>query len=183
MTAERESGKKADNLMREIRLEKVTLNMGIGEAGPKLEKGKKILETITGKKIVITKTRKRSTFGVPKGKDIGVKVTLRGKEAREFLERAFKSLDNRIRPSCFDTSGSFSFGIHEYINIPGVKYDPEVGITGMDVAVTLERPGFRIKRRMLRPKKIGKGHRISREEAMEWAKREFGIEIMEGEER
>lgn len=170
------------NPMREIRLEKVTLNMGIGEAGPPLEKGRKILGSITGKKVVITKARKRSTFGVPKGKNIGVKVTLRGKGAREFLERAFKALENRVRPSCFDTSGNFSFGIQEYINIPGARYDPEVGITGMDVCVTLERPGFRIKKRMIRPKRIGKSHRISREEAMEWARKEFGIEIGEGEE-
>lgn len=170
-----------ENPMREIRLEKVTLNMGMGEAGPELEKGKKILGTITGKKVVITKARRRSTFGVPKGKNIGVKVTIRGRGALEFLKNAFKALDDRIKPSNFDNSGNFSFGIHEYINIPGVKYDPEVGIIGMDVAVTLERPGFRIKKRMLRPKKVGKKHRISREEAMAWASR-LGVEVKEGEE-
>lgn len=181
MTSEKKAGK-GENIMRKIRLEKVTLNMGAGEAGPALEKGKKIMGTITGRKVVITKAKKRSTFGVPKGKNIGVKVTLRGKEAMEFLERAFKSLDDRLKPSCFDSSGNFSFGIQEYINIPGVKYDPEVGILGMDVAVTLERPGFRTKKRMIKPKKVGKSHRISTEESMDWAKREFSLEITEGEE-
>ncbi len=182
MAAEKPEKKseKGENPMRQIRLEKVTLNMGMGEAGPNLEKGKKILGAISGKKVVITKARRRSTFGVPKGKNIGVKVTIRGKEALEFLERAFKALDNRIKPSSFDTSGNFSFGIHEYINIPGVKYDPEVGIIGMDVSVTLERPGFRIKKRMLRPKRVGKKHRISRDEAMEWV-RKLGVEVKEGE--
>lgn len=172
---------KANNPMREIRLEKVTLNMGVGESGPPLEKAKKILGAITGKKVVITKAKRRSTFGVPKGKSIGVKVTLRGKDARGFLERAFKALDNRIKPSSFDSTGNLSFGIEEYISIPGAKYDPEVGILGMDVCVTLERPGFRIGKRMIMPKRIGKRHRISREDAMEWARKEFSIEVKEKE--
>jgi large subunit ribosomal protein L5 len=179
MTGEKQEGKWS--VMKEIRLEKVTLNMGMGEAGPKLEKGRKIMNTITGRKVVITKAKRRSSFGVPKGKDIGVKVTLRGKAAMEFLEKAFKARDNWIKPRCFDSSGNFSFGIHEYINIPGVRYDPEVGIIGMDVAVTLERPGFRIKKRMIRPKKVGKAHRITREEAMEWARKQ-GVEVREAEE-
>lgn len=173
-----EAGK---NPMRAIRLEKVTLNMGVGESGPPLEKAKKMLGAISGKKVLVTKAHKRSTFGITKGKPIGVMTTLRGKDAKEFLERAFKSLDNILKPGCFDKTGNLSFGIHEYINIPGVKYDPEVGILGLDVAVTLERPGYRVKKRMIKPKKVGKAHRITTEEAQEWVKKEFSVEVKEKE--
>ena len=172
------------NPMKRIMLAKLTLNIGAGESGPGLEASKKILETISEKKAVITRTHKRTTFGMAKKRPIGVKVTIRGDSAVALLKRLLQSLDNRLEESKFDTSGSFSFGIQEYINIPGIKYDPDVGILGMDVCVTLERPGYRIKRRMIRPGKVGKRHRITREEAMDWMVNEFGIRIMKpGEER
>lgn len=164
--------------MRDIRLAKVTVNMGAGESGPKLEKCKKIMELITKKKVVITSTHKRSTFGVPKNRPIGVKTTLRGMEAIEFLKKVLQAADNKLKESQFDDNGNFSFGIHEYIHIPGIRYDPDVGILGMDVAVTLERPGFRVRKRMIRPGKIGKSHLIKKEEAIQWAKNNLGIEIM-----
>ena len=165
------------NPMREIRLAKVTVNMGAGQEAAKLEKCKKIMHTLTRKKIVVTSTHKRSTFGVPKGKPIGAKTTLRGQEAIEFLKKVLQALENRLGESQFDSSGNFSFGIHEYINIPGIKYDPDVGILGMDVAVTLERPGFRVRKRRLRPGKIGKAHLITRKEAMEWTRKNLGVEV------
>ncbi len=175
------SGK--ENPMREVLLEKVTLNIGAGESGPKLEKSKSILEKISGKKAVTTNTRKRSTFGVAKGKAIGAKITIRGKEAEEILGRLLQARDNKLKPSFFDSSGSFSFGIAEYINIPGIKYDPDIGILGMDVCVTLTRRGYRVKKRKLRPSKVGKSHRISPEEAMEFMKEKFGVELVEKEDR
>jgi len=165
------------NPMREVRLEKVTVNMGAGADAAKLEKCKKIIHTLTRKKVVITSTRKRSTFGVAKSKPIGAKTTLRGEEAVEFLKKVLQGVENRLKESYFDANGNFSFGIHEYINIPGIKYDPDVGILGMDVAVTLERPGYRVKKRKIRPGRIGKSHLISREEAMEWARKNLNVEI------
>jgi large subunit ribosomal protein L5 len=165
------------NPMREIRLAKVTVNMGAGAEAAKLEKCKKIMHTLTRKKIVVTSTRKRSTFGVAKNKPIGAKTTLRGQEALEFLKKVLQALENRLKESQFDVNGNFSFGIHEYINIPGVKYDPDVGILGMDVAVTLERPGFRVRKRRLRPGKMGKSHLIAKEEAIEWARKNLGVEV------
>jgi len=170
------------NPMREVRLEKVTINLGAGESGPKLEKAKTILEKITGRKVVITRTRKRTTFGMPKKRPIGVKVTIRGQEALQIVKKLLQAVDNKLRPAQFDRQGNFSFGIAEYINIPGIKYDPDVGILGMDVCVTLERPGFRIKRRAIRKKKIGKKHRITPKEAMEFARQALGAIITEGEE-
>jgi large subunit ribosomal protein L5 len=166
------------NPMKQIMLEKVTVNMGAGESGPKLEKSKKIMESITKKKIVVTSTKKRSTFGVPKGKPIGVKTTMRGQEALDFLKKMLQAVDNKLKASQFDSSGNFSFGIHEYINIPGIKYDPDVGILGMDICVTLYRPGYRVRKRKLRPGKVGEAQLIKKEEAMEWARKNLGIEVI-----
>ena len=165
------------NLMREIRLEKVTLNLGAGEAGPKLEKSQKILEKISGKKVVVTTTHKRTTFGGAKKRPIGTMITLRSVGAKDMLEKLFQAVEGKITKSCFDMNGNFSFGIKEYIHIPGVKYDPDVGILGMDVAVTLMRPGYRVKDRRIRPAKIGNRHRIKPEESREWVKKEFGVKI------
>jgi len=171
------------HVMRNIRLEKVTINIGAGDSGPQLEKSKKILGAISGRKVLITKTKKRTTFGATKKKPIGVKVTIRRPEAKDIVKKMLQAVDNKLKKSCFDVNGNFSFGIHEYINIPGIKYDPDVGILGMDVCVTLERSGFRIKRRRMRPQKIGKNHTITPSEAMDFVKKEFGTEIVEkGEE-
>ena len=165
------------NPMREIRLEKVTLNMGAGEAGPQLEKSQKILEKVSGKKIVVTRAHKRSTFGVAKKRPIGAMTTLRNEPARQLLENLLKGVENILSKNCFDKNGNFSFGIKEYIHIPGTKYDPDVGILGLDVAVTLKRPGYRVKLRRIRPAKLGHKHRITPEESMEWVKKEFAVKF------
>lgn len=170
------------NKMREIGIEKLTLNIGAGEPGPKLDKSKMMLEVVTGKHVVITRTKKRTTFGGAKGRPIGAKVTIRGDEAKDMLKKLLHAVENRLKPSQFDSSGNFSFGIKEYIHIPGVKYDPDIGIIGMDVSVTLERPGFRVKKRMIRSGKIGKNHKITPADATDWVKKEFSIEVKEGEE-
>jgi large subunit ribosomal protein L5 len=163
--------------IRAIRIEKVTINIGCGNAGDKLEKAKSILEKLTNMKIVITKTKNRSTFGGAKGKPIGCKVTLRKQAADEFLKKAFEAAERKLPKSVFDRQGNFSFGVKEHIDIPGVRYDPEIGIFGMDVCVTLERPGFRVKRkRMGSP--ISKSHMIKPEEAMEWAVNNYKVEII-----
>ena len=167
------------NAMKTIRLEKVTVNMGVGEAGPELDKARKIIHTITKKKVVVTKAHKRSTFGVAKGRPIGCKTTLRGNEALEFLRNVINAIESTLKTCQFDSNGNFSFGVKEYIHIPGVRYDPDVGITGMDIAVTLERPGFRVKKRSIRPGPIGSKHRITAAEAMEWARKELGVRITE----
>lgn len=166
------------NPMREIRLSKVTVNIGAGESGPKLEKSVKLVEKIAKKKPLVTKTQKRTTFGVAKNRPIGAKATLRGADARKLLEMVFKAADNKINSSQFDRDGNFSIGVKEYIDLPGVKYEPDIGILGMDVCVTLERPGFRVKRRMIRPAKIGKKHKITPEEAKEWVRKEFNVEVI-----
>lgn len=163
--------------MKDIRVEKVTLNMSTGAPGPELEKAKGLLEMISGKKVVKTKSKKRNTFGVARGREIGVMTTLRGTDATELLGRLLKSLETGLKKSCFDSKGNFSFGIEEYINIPGINYDPDIGIMGFDVAVSLERPGYRVTRRKTDRQKLGDGQRIKPDEAAGWVQKEFGVKV------
>lgn len=162
--------------MRNIKIEKIVLNIGCGTKVP-VENAKTILEQISGVKAIITKTKKRSTFGVAKEKPIGCKVTIR-KNVDEFLQMLLEAKGNKLKASNFDDSGNFSFGIEEYIDIPNMEYEPKIGILGFDASVVLERPGFRVKRKKL-SKKIGKRHKIKKEEAMNFVKEKFNAVIEE----
>jgi len=166
-----------ENIMREIKIEKITLNMGCGTDKNKLDRAKKLLEILSGQKVFTTLSRKRSTFGVAKGKPIGVKVTLRKERALKFLRGALSAVDNELKESQID-NGNFSIGIKEYIDLPDVQYDPEVGIMGLDVCVTLERPGFRVMRKKIKQSKISKKHKITKVETIEWLKNKFGVKIV-----
>lgn len=166
------------NPMRRIRIEKLTLNMGCGKDEEKLKKAMKLMERISGAKVVKTITTKRiPSWGVRPGLPLGCKVTLRGEKAKRLLVGLLAARGNKLKESCFDDYGNVSFGLEEYINIPGMKYDPSIGMLGLDVCVTLERPGYRIKRRRVRPGKISKGHRIKREEAIAFMQSEFGVSL------
>lgn len=166
--------------MKEIKVEKITLNIGTGKPGPELEKAMKLLNAITGKKPVETKTKKRiPTWGVRPGLAIGCKVTIRGKEAEELLNRLFKAVDHKVNPRKIDTNGNLAFGIKEYLDIPGVEYDISVGILGLDAAVTLARPGYRVKHRSIKPRAIGNSHRITKEEAQAFFEEKFKVNFGE----
>jgi len=165
--------------MREIIVEKVTVNIGVGEPGERLENAKTLLERLAdGRKPVETHARRRDpVFKLRKGLAIGTKVTLRGEEAKSFLEKALIAKKKVLKESNFDKQGNFAFGVAEYIDFPGVKYDPSIEMLGFDVCVSLCRPGRRISIRKLRPSSVGKKHRITREDAMEFAKEVFGVKI------
>ena len=164
------------NPMKEIRIEKVVINIGIGEPGEPLEKASKLIASLTGTKVVKTKTRKRTTFGVGKGRPIGCKTTLRGKHAAEFLSKLLDAVDFKLSPHVFDAQGNFSFGVKEHISIPGVRYDPNIGIYGMDVCVRLERRGYRVARKRMGDK-VGASHKITPEEAKEWAIKNLNVKV------
>ncbi|MBL7147391.1 MAG: 50S ribosomal protein L5 [Nanoarchaeota archaeon] len=165
-----------NNIMRKIHIEKITLNIGVGESGDKLDKAVKILNKIAGQKPVKTKTFKRIPgWNIRPKLEIAAKVTIR-KNTEKILKKLFNAVENKLQENKFDNNGNFSFGIGEYINIPGIEYDIDVGIIGLDIAVTLERPCFRIKRR-LNKSKIKKSHKITKEEAIEFIKNKFDITI------
>lgn len=166
------------NRMREIRIEKITLNISTGGEGDKLAKAEKVLGSLTGRKPVRTLAKRAREFGVRTGIPIGCKVTLRGEAAEEFLKRAFEAVERVIKEAAFDNEGNFSFGIKEHIDIPGVKYDPEVGIFGMDVCVTPCRLGYRIKHRCRKRHRIPAAHRVTREEVISFVSQRFGVEVV-----
>ena len=164
------------NPMRQLRIEKLTLNIGAGKDQQKLEKGVILIKSITGIDPVKTITQKRiPTWGLRPGLPIGCKLTLRKKPALELLKRLLQAKENKLKPKQFDRGGNISFGIPEYIDIPGVNYDPKIGILGLEVCVTLERPGYRIKRRRMKQKKIPPKHMVTKEEAMEFMEKTFKV--------
>ncbi len=167
------------NPMYKPRIAKVTVNIGVGESGERLYKAAKVLEEITGQKPVFRRAKKTiKDFGIKKGENIAVMVTLRKEKAIEFLRKAFEAIGYKLKASQFDDHGNVSFGIKEHILIPGTRYDPEIGIFGMDVAITIERPGYRItRRRRCRRKRVPRRHRVTPEEAMLLLHEMFGVKI------
>lgn len=170
------------NNMQAIRVEKVTLNIGTGGPGDKLDKATKLLNVIANTKPVQTESMERiPTWKVRPHLKLASKVTVRKKQAHELLKKLLKAVGNKLPVRKFDIYGNFSFGIPEYIDIEGVEYNPQIGMFGLDVAVTLERPGFRIKRRKLLNKKIPTKIKITKQEAMDFIKKEFNVKVGEEE--
>lgn len=166
------------NEMEQVRIEKVTVNIGAGEVGEEVDRAVKLLETLTGNQAVKTEsTDAAQGFGKRSGLNIGARVTLRGEDAEEFLERVFDAKNHEMKERVFDTQGNFSVGVSEYIDMPGVRYDPEIGMEGFDVAVTLEKPGHRVKKRK-EGGAVGEGHEVSEEDAKEFVKERFGVELV-----
>ncbi len=164
--------------MRNIFIEKVTLNVGVGEPGERLEKIKSLLEQISGSKVVKTETKKRiPEWGLRPGLEIGVKTTLRNQDAEEMLKRMFTAMESTIKESNFDKRGNLSFGVKEYIHIPGAKYDYTIGIVGIAVSVTLSRKGFNITKKRNKSQ-VGKSHLIKREEAVEFIKNKYNVKVI-----
>jgi len=168
------------NPMQQVRIEKVTVNIGVGEGGDKLRKAEKVLEMLTHQKPVRTYAKMTNRdFGIRKGMPIGCKVTLRKQKAMDFLKEALWVRNFKLPEWSFDNEGNFSFGITDYTEFKDMKYDPDIGIFGMDICVTLEKPGYRIKRRKIEKRKVPHHHRVSRQEAMEFVKKEFNVEVVE----
>ncbi len=166
--------------MKDIRVEKVVVNIGMGKAGEPLENATAFLSQLTGRKAVQTKSKTRSpTWNLRKGLPIGTKVTLRGESALAFLKKAFEAVGGKLYKQSFDTRGNFAFGVKEYIDFPGVKYDPKIGMLGFDVCVSLVRPGYRVASRKIATSKIGKSHVIKPEEAHKFVEGSFGVKVLD----
>jgi large subunit ribosomal protein L5 len=167
------------NTMREIQIEKVVVNIGVGEAGEKLIKAETVLKLITGRKSIRTQSKTTNKdLGIRAGMPLGCKVTMRGPETVTFLKEAFWTKDNKIADYSFDPEGNFSFGIADYTDFKGQKYNPDIGIFGMDISVTLTRKGRRIKNRKRAKAKIPKHHKITPTEAKNFVKTKLSVEVV-----
>lgn len=166
------------NTMKEITVSKVTLNVGAGKSEDMLKKGLKLLKKLSGEVNPLeTVTKKRiPTWNLRPGLKIGCKVTIR-KNTTELLKRLFVAKGQALGIKSFDDNGNFSFGIPEYIDVEGLEYDPELKMMGFEVAVTLHRPGYRIKDRRVRPVKIGKKHKITKDEAINFVTNQLGVQV------
>src|SRR5918912_428861 len=130
------------NPMRKISVGKVVINIGVGRSGEPLEKARHALQELTNRQPSVRGAKKNvRDFNIHKGEPIAAMVTLRREPANEFLKRVVAANRNTLKASSFDNYGNLSIGIREHIDIPGTKYNPEIGIFGMDVCVSLTRPG------------------------------------------
>ncbi|QDX40768.1 50S ribosomal protein L5 [Salarchaeum sp. JOR-1] len=165
-----------DNEMREPRVEKVVVHMGVGQGGRDLQNAEEILEEVAGQESVRT-TAKRTEpeFGIREGDPIGAKVTLRGEDAADFLSRALPVAD--LSESKFDKTGNVSFGVEEHTDFPSQEYDPNIGIYGLDVTVNLVRGGYRVSKRDARTRQIPSNHRLTPEDAIRFLEANFDVEV------
>jgi len=162
-------------------ISKVVVNICVGGAQERLEKAMVLLEQLTNQRPSIRRAKKTiKEFGISRRQPIAAVVTLRGGKAYTFLSKALVAVNNVLKESSFDPFGNFAFGIKEHLLIPGTRYDPDIGIFGMDVAVAIERKGYRIMYRRIKRSDIPRRHRTTKEEGMLLMEMLFGVKIVKG---
>jgi len=167
-----------ESIMKKISLDKIVLNMGVGQSGDAIEIAKKALEQISGKKSCARNAKEtQRDWGIRKGEPIGVSVTIRGENAKALLKRLLEAKGDIVKGKSFDNFGNFSFGINEHIDIPGVKYEPQIGILGLGISIALSRPGYGIRKRSKHKASVGKSHIITSQEAKEYLVKEYGVTV------
>ncbi len=168
------------NPMDQIKISKATVNIGVGESGEKLTRALTLLENFTEQKPVKTFSKVTNPeFGIRKRQPIACKVTLRGEKADRVIKMVLDGINNKIKPTQFDAQGNLSFGIREHIDIPGMRYNPDIGIFGMNVSVTFEKPGYRIAKRKIQNKKIPQKHKITPEQTMKFMEDNFNVNYVD----
>ena len=159
-----------ENIMRNIKIEKVVLS--VGGTAEELEKGVRLLALLTNRKPAKIKSKKRiPTLKVRPGLEVGAVVTIR-KDKDKFLKRMLEALDNSLKKKQI-SENNFSFGIEEYLEIPGTEYRRDIGIMGLDVTVVFKRAGRRVKLRKIKRGKIPKRQIISKEEIIKFMEDNF----------
>jgi large subunit ribosomal protein L5 len=166
------------NPMQQVYVDKVVVHMGVGESGEKLTNAIDIMKAITGNTPVRAIAKKtQPAFGIRKGGPIGCKVTLRGSKAASFLETSLNIIERQIFSGQFDRMGNFSFGIEEHTDYPGMSYDPQIGIFGMDINVVLARRGIRITRRHIEQKKLPQKQQVGSKDAIAFLNEKYNVEV------
>merc|ERR1712228_76351 len=169
------------NPMKEMRIAKLCINICVGESGDRLVRAGKVLEALTGQTPVFSKARYTvRSFGIRRNEKIAVHCTVRGPKAEEILERGLKVREYELRRDNFSLNGNFGFGIQEHIDL-GIKYDPSIGIYGMDFYVVLGRPGMNVMKKKRKPGRLGFPHRLTKDDAMKWFQTKYdGIILNKG---
>ena len=157
---------KAENPMRKMKLEKLILSCG--GSGEKLEKSHKLLSILTSRKIKQVESHKRiPSFGVRPGLKTGAVVTIRGDEKEALLKRLFSAVSNKIRKKQI-VNNHFSFGIEEYLEIPDMEYQRDIGIIGLNVTAVFSRAGKRINIKKIKQSKTPKKQDVTAEEIVDY---------------
>jgi large subunit ribosomal protein L5 len=168
------------NALRALRIIKIVVNAGVGESGDPRNKAERVLKMVTGQKPIATRSHATNRdFGIRQGQEIGAKVTLRGAKATEFLNRALEARDRQVDPDSIDRHGNLSFGIADYTDFAGMKYDPAIGIHGMDICVEIGRAGWRLRQRTRGHHAIGPKQRITKDECRQYLETELKVKFLE----